>query len=201
MVADFEEEQLLVKRLRGGDHDAFTFLVGRHHASMVRVARSYVPSDAVAEEIAQETWLIALRGIDDFEGRSSVATWLFRILINRARTAGKNERRTMLVESNENTVASERFDRQGCWSDPPAHWTDRVDDQLVAVDLAGQIHAAIDALPDGQRQVVVLRDVEGMDPASVCDLLELTEANQRVLLHRGRARIRQLIENQMRGDV
>ena len=191
--AGAQDELLLLDRLRRGDEGAFVELVGRHHESMVRLARSYVPTLAVAEEVVQETWLIALRSIGDFEGRSSVKTWLFRILMNRARSTGTRERRQVPVADSERSVDPSRFDGQGAWASPPVHWVDEVDERLVAEKLSGSIRVALDDLPDLQREVLVLRDVEGVSGAEACEILGITESNQRVLLHRGRSRLRRAL--------
>jgi RNA polymerase sigma-70 factor, ECF subfamily len=170
-------------------------LVQRYRPSMIRLAAGYVPSQAVAEEVVQEAWLGFLNGISRFEGRSSVRTWLFRILINRARTTGIRERRTTAVGNLTATVDASRFDAAGNWAAPPQPWTDLVEDRLVAQAMAKAIRAAIADLPVRQREVVTLRDVEGLSSEEVCGVLEITEANQRVLLHRGRSRLRQMLES------
>jgi RNA polymerase sigma-70 factor (ECF subfamily) len=164
---------------------------------MLRVASSFVPSRQVAEEVVQETWVAVLRGIDAFEGRSSLRTWLFKILVNRARTAGSRERRSLPVgvigDGGLAGPATERFDESGGWLTPPEQWPDEVDDRFQADKLAEVIRSAIDDLPDRQRRVVTLRDVEGLSGAEVCDILQISEANQRVLLHRARSRLRQVV--------
>ena len=186
----------LLTRLRAGDESAFAALVERYHPSLVRLARSFVPNDAVAEEVAQDTWVGVIRGIDRFEGRSSFRTWLFRIVANRARSTGVRERRTVPAGSgDEPGVARSRFDAGGQWSDPPSAWTDDVEDRIVAGSLSSTVWEAIDALPEGQRQVVMMRDVDGLTSEEVCDLLGITEGNQRVLLHRGRSRVRAAVED------
>jgi RNA polymerase sigma-70 factor, ECF subfamily len=182
------DERDLIDRLRGGDEGAFAMLVERHHAAMVRLARGYVRSGAVAEEVAQEAWLGLLRGVDGFEGRSSLRTWLFRIVINRAISTGVRE------SQHDNG----RFGQDGWWVNPPLHWADEAVDRLVAPELAALARSAIDRLPAGQRQVVTLRDVEGLSSMDVCAVLGITEGNQRVLLHRGRARVRAALEREMR---
>lgn len=194
---DGEEEQLLVKRLRHGDQAAFTSLVRQHHMPMVLLARTYVTNDAVAEEVAQDAWAAMLKGIDGFEERSSVATWLFRILVNRAKSAGVRERRTIPVAHDEPAVEANRFDSSGCWSDPPAPWTDLIDDRVTATALAPVMRRAIEALPEAQRQVVILQDVEGLEAEAVCEILSLSDGHRRVLLHRGRSRARQAIEDKL----
>jgi RNA polymerase sigma-70 factor (ECF subfamily) len=178
--------------LRAGDEEAFVDLIQRHHQVMVRVARSYVPSEAVAEEVVQETWLAALRGLPSFEGRSSVKTWLYRILLNRARSAGIKEHRHVPVE--DRAVEGRRFDRAGSWASPPVHWTDDVDDRVEAERLTKSIRVAIDELPSVQRDVVTFRDVQGMTAAEACEILGLREGHQRVLLHRARSRLRNALE-------
>jgi len=190
----------LLTALRAGDERAFVTLVRRHHDAMLRLASSFVPNVAVAEEVVQDTWVGVLRGIDGFEGRSSFRTWLFRILVNRARTAGARERRTIAVgdtgavSGTEAAVAASRFDGGGSWASPPERWIEEVEDRLEAGKLADFLRTAIDDLPDRQRQVVTLRDIEGLTSEEVCSVLEISESNQRVLLHRGRSRLRQAIE-------
>ena len=181
----------LLANARGGDQGAFTALVERHHGALVRVARTFVTSRAEAEDVAQDTWLAVLRGLEGFEGRSSFRTWLFAILANRARTTAYKARRA------EPAVDPDRFDTAGGWVEPPRLWTDAVDDRLDAASLAPRVRAAIIELPEVQQQVITLRDVEGLDAAAVCDLLKLTEGNQRVLLHRARAKVRSAIEREM----
>ena len=186
----------LLAALRGGDERAFVTLVRRHHDAMLRLACSFVPNTAVAEEVVQDTWLGVLRGIGGFEGRSSFRTWLFRILVNRARSAGERERRTVAIGDAGAAVAASRFDASGAWLSPPEHWIEEVEDRIEAGKLAGLIRTAIGDLPDRQRQVVTLRDIEGLTSEEVCGVLDISESNQRVLLHRGRSRLRQAIETQ-----
>jgi RNA polymerase sigma-70 factor, ECF subfamily len=188
----------LVRRLRSGDEHAFTGLVERYHQPMLALAASFVPNLAVAEEVVQDTWLAALRGLDRFEGRSSLKTWLFRILVNRARTTGTREQRSVPVADPEPAVDPSRFDGSGGWADPPEHWIEAAEGRLEAGKLAHRVRAWIDDLPARQREVVLLRDVEGMSSEEVCTVLSLTEGNQRVLLHRGRSRLRQLFEDEFR---
>jgi RNA polymerase sigma-70 factor, ECF subfamily len=192
-----DDLELLV-RLRDGDELAFVELVRRHQSSMLRLARSYVPNAAVAEEVAQETWVVALRGISGFEGRSSVKTWLYRILINRARSVGAREQRLVPVGAPETAVDASRFGLDGSWASPPEHWIDDLADRLQAEKLSGSIRAALDDLPDLQRDVVTLRDLEGMTSSEVCDLLGISNGNQRILLHRGRGRLRRALEGEFR---
>jgi RNA polymerase sigma-70 factor, ECF subfamily len=192
-------EDQLVARLRAGEEEAFALLVERHHAGMVRVALGYVRTRAVAEEVAQDAWIGFLRGLDGFEGRSSLRTWLYRIVINRAISTGLRERQHVPVEDRELESEDGAFTRDGWWVTPPTHWADEAVDRLMARDMAPRILELIAQLPAGQGQVVTLRDVEGLSSAEVCGILGITEGNQRVLLHRGRARIRSLVEGDILG--
>ncbi len=194
-----DEDDELVARLRAGDEQAFVALVSRHHAAMVRVAGSFVSSPAIAEEVVQDTWLGVLRGIDGFAGRSSFRTWLLRILVNRARSTGVREHRSVAVGDAGPVVDRSRFDASGAWMAPPQHWVEDSDDRLLAEGLADQLQTALGELPARQREVVVLRDVDGLSGREVCDVLEISEANQRVLLHRGRSHLRQALKNELGG--
>jgi RNA polymerase sigma-70 factor, ECF subfamily len=182
------EDAELLAGLRSGDEQAFVALVERYQGPMLRLATSFVPSPAVAEEVVQDTWLAMLRGLGSFEGRSSVKTWLFQILVNRARSTGSKEQRSTPV------VDPARFDDAGGWVDPPSEWISAADD----LRLAARIREWIDLLPERQRQAVLLRDVEGLTPAEACAVLAISETNLRVLLHRGRSRLRQLCEDEYR---
>ena len=187
-------DEELLERLRAGDEDAFVVLVGRHHEAMLRLARTFVSSSAVAEEVVQETWLGVVRGIDRFEGRSSLRTWLLRILVNRARSVGVRERRSVAVADVEPAVDPARFDGAGAWRLPPAHWVEDVEERVSAAQLGGALRVALAQLPPRQLAVVALRDIEGLDSGEVCEMLEISEANQRVLLHRGRSHLRAALE-------
>ncbi len=186
----------LVERLRAGDEQAFVALVRRHHDAMIRVASSLVPSAAVAEEVVQETWVALLRGLPGFQGRSSLRTWLFRILVNRARSAGVKERRSVAVADPSPAVEASRFDASGQWVAPPEQWLEDAEDRAEASKIAGRIRSAVEELPGLQRQVVTLRDIEGMSSEDVRIVLDISAINQRVLLHRGRSRLRQVIEDE-----
>jgi RNA polymerase sigma-70 factor, ECF subfamily len=188
------DERELVARLQQGDEDAFRTLVMMYQARLLRLAQTVVVSRSVAEEVVQDTWLAVVRGVERFEGRSSFKTWLFRILLNRARsTAGREPRATSLSDVD----VEERFDRVGAWSPPPVPWADEVDERIVADRLARRVREVLPTLPDAQRQVVVLRDIEGVTPAEVAEMLGVTDGHQRVLLHRARARIRQQLATEM----
>ena len=165
---------------------------------LLRFAESLVPSRAVAEEVVQDTWLGVVRGVHRFEGRSSVKTWLFRILVNRARTAGAKEIRAVPLDDSD--VLEGRFAASGAWSEPPVPWSDEVEGRVVAAKLANRVGGCLAQLADAQRQVLVLRDIEGLAAAEVCDLLGVTAGNQRVLLHRARARLRAALAAEMGGS-
>jgi RNA polymerase sigma-70 factor, ECF subfamily len=188
-----DEDAALVDRLRAGDESAFVTLIGLYQQRMMRVAEMTVGSRAVAEEVTQDTWLAVVRGVEQFEGRSSLKTWLFHILLNRARSAVGREMRAGRPEDN----VDERFDKSGAWITPPEPWADRVDDHVVAERLAARVQELLPQLPDGQRQVVVLRDLEGFSADDVASLVGVSDGNQRVLLHRGRAQLRQLLAAEM----
>ena len=198
-IRDSRNEHDLVQDLRNGDEAAFTALVTRYHQGMVRVATAFVPDRAVAEEVAQETWLSVLEGIKRFEERSSLKTWLFRILVNRARTRGKQEGRMINLSATgpekEPGPISSRFTPEGMWKLPPAVWPDPTpEEQALSAELREVIRASVDGLPPGQRAVVTMRDVEGLSSREVCNILDIGESNQRVLLHRGRTRVRGALE-------
>jgi RNA polymerase sigma-70 factor (ECF subfamily) len=195
MEADGE----LLVRLRSGDERAFVSLVQRYQEQMLRLATSFVPNQAVAEEVVQDTWLALLRGLDRFEGRSSLKTWLFSILVKQARTTGTKEHRSVPVPDPEPAVDPARFDAAGGWADPPEQWVEAAEGRLEAGKLADRLRALMDELPARQRQVVLLRDVDELTSEEVCSVLAISDGNQRVLLHRGRSRLRQLFEDEFRG--
>ena len=198
LLALVDTDAELVARLRARDEAAFAALVERYHPSLLRLAETMVPSRAVAEEVVQETWLGVVRGISRFEGRSSLRTWLFHILVNRARTTGVRENRRASARAEwVPAVEPARFGKDGAWVDPPTPWPDEVDDRLAAEMLAERVRARLSELPALQRQVVTLRDLEGVGSADVCQLLGISDANQRVLLHRGRSRIRGMLETEL----
>jgi RNA polymerase sigma-70 factor (ECF subfamily) len=171
---------------------------------MLGLARTFVHSHAVAEEIVQDTWLGVLRGIDRFEGRSSLRTWLLAILVNRARSASSHEARTVPVSDTEgflSAVDGSRFGVSGAWNSPPEQWTDEVEDRIGAAALRAELLSALAEMPSRQRAVVMLRDVDGLRSHEVCDVLRLTAANERVLLHRGRSRLRQALEDTITASI
>jgi RNA polymerase sigma-70 factor (ECF subfamily) len=196
----------LVRALRNGDESAFAELIDMYHGSLLRLARSYVSDRAVAEEVVQETWLGVIRGIDRFEGRSSLKTWIYRILTNTAKKRGARERRTVpfsaLAAQDEEggVVDADRFLPEGHlwaghWASPPTSWGESPEERLLAGEAREVIDAAIAELPETQRQVITLRDVDGWSSEEVCNVLELSEVNQRVLLHRARAKVRNALES------
>jgi RNA polymerase sigma-70 factor (ECF subfamily) len=201
----------IVARLREGDESAFAELIDRYGATMLRVAQMYVRDRATAEEVVQETWLAVLKGIDRFEGRSSLKTWLFRILTNRAKTRGERDGRMLPFsalagvgdEADEPSVDPDRFlgpdsPHPGAWAAPPRAWPQ---DKVLERETLGVIQMAIEELPEAQREVIRLRDVEGWSPMEVADALEITDGNQRVLLHRARSKVRAALEMYLDPDV
>jgi RNA polymerase sigma-70 factor (ECF subfamily) len=200
------DESELVRRVRAGDRSAFAALVRRHGGALLRFARVFVREDAVAEEVVQDTWMAVLEGLGGFEGRASFKTWLYRILANRARTRAVREGRSVpfsalaQTEGEEHAVDPERFDAGGMWRDPPVGWTDETPERLaLEAETRAVMEAAVQALPPAQRAVLVLRDEDGLETEEICNLLDLTATNQRVLLHRARTRVRQALEEHMRG--
>src|SRR4051794_35134034 len=207
-----QNEAELVAALRTGDETAFVALVDRYHASLVRLARMYVRQPSVAEEVAQETWLAVLNGIDRFEGRSTLKTWLFRILTNRAKTRGEREARSVPFSAvaddgdDEPAVSADRFQGPngqypGHWAAPPASWETLPDVRLLSQETLRLVADAIELLPLAQRSVIRLRDIEGWDADEVCDLLGLSHGNQRVLLHRARSKVRAALERYLADEV
>jgi RNA polymerase sigma-70 factor (ECF subfamily) len=201
------DDQSLIHALRQGDESSFTTLIETYHASLIRIALLFVRDREVAEEVAQETWIGVLRGIDRFEGRSSIRTWLFSILTNQARRRGERERRVISFaalaqpagETDEPAVDPNRFlpsgdEYAGHWASALPPWETSPELAVLAAEGRHEIEAAIASLPPNQRAVITLRDVEGWAAAEVCNVLQLSATNQRVLLHRARARVRALLE-------
>ena len=187
-------EAELVARLRAGDEAAFVALARRHQATMLRLAAAFVPSTAVAEEVVQDTWLAVLRGIDGFAGLSSFKTWLLRILVNRAKSTGMSEARSVAIEDVGPALDRSRFDATGAWMSPPRHWIEESEDRLLATGLRERLELALKRLPQRQRAIVILRDVDGLSGEEVCGVLGVTASNQRVLLHRARGHLREAVE-------
>jgi RNA polymerase sigma-70 factor (ECF subfamily) len=194
----------LVDGLRRKDESAFAELMRMYGAAMLRVARMYVSSRAVAEEVVAEAWLAVLSGIDRFEGRSSLKTWLFRIVANTAKTRGVREARTIPLsalgdDEGESAVDVDRFfgpDARfpGHWSAPPQSWAGAPEERLIADETLGVIERAIEELPPLQAAVITMRDVEGFSAEEVRNAFDISETNQRVLLHRARSKVRRALE-------
>ncbi len=205
-----EGDAEVVARLLDGDEQAFAALVDAYHGRLVRLARSFVADEATAEEVVQETWLAVIQGLAKFAGRSSLKTWIFRILVNRAKTRGVREARSVALGGFEDgggegraepAVDPARFRPDGMWAHPPRRWDD---DTPEAIALRGEarryLERAIEALPPRQRTVLVLRDIERVPAAEVCNILEITETNQRVLLHRARSALHRALERYLEED-
>ncbi len=197
----------LLDRLRALDEQAFAMLVKEFHPKLLRVARMHVANDAVAQEVVQETWVGVLKGLERFEGRSSLKTWIFRILTNRAKTRGEREKRTVpfsAIGSDEDNpvVEVERFNDKGSWTKPPQAWAQNIPEQLALDDeLRAVIEKGIATLPPNQGLVITLRDVQGFSSEETCNLLEISETNQRVLLHRARSKLRTVLAAYQRGEA
>jgi RNA polymerase sigma-70 factor (ECF subfamily) len=207
-----EQDLALVDRIRASDEAAFMTLVEQLQSPMLRVAAMYVSSRSVAEEVVQETWLGVLRGLDRFEGRSSLRTWIFRILTNTAKTRGQREGRSVPFSAlagddlHAPAVATDRFDSgpsdpRGYWSTLPDDWGAIPEDRLLGRETLEVIGLAIEALPPMQAEVIRLRDVLGWTSDEVRNALDLTETNQRVLLHRARARVRGALERYLSSEA
>jgi RNA polymerase sigma-70 factor (ECF subfamily) len=204
--ADAEE----LAALRAGDEAAFLALVNRYRGAMLRVASMYVKSRASAEEVVQETWLGVLKGLRLFEGRSSLRSWIFRILVNCAKNRGVRDAGTVPMSSLADataeegpTVSPDRFLEEGerwagHWASPPEPWPDA---RVESSEMLALVREALETLPEAQRTVMTLRDVDGWDSGDVCELLGISEANQRVLLHRARSKVRGQLEDRLgRGE-
>ncbi len=195
----------LVKQLLAGDEAAFTGVVERYHGPHLRFARLFVGNAAVAEEVVQDTWLAVLKGLPAFEGRSALKSWIFSILANRAKSRAVREKRTIAFSDlsapsseSEPAVDPDRFTSAGAWSTPPGRWNEDTPEVLLLHrEALGVVEQAMTALPAAQRAVVTLRDVEGLGAGEVCNILEISETNQRVLLHRARSRLRAALERYM----
>jgi RNA polymerase sigma-70 factor (ECF subfamily) len=207
------DEIALLNLLRQRDETAFTQLVDQYHTSLVRLARIYVQDTTTAEEVAQETWLAVLHGLDRFEGRSSLKTWIFTILTNKAKTRSQRENRmlsyTDLEESlkAEPTVDPERFKgpsadkNPGHWAAAPDSWSGIPEDKFLSGETMNLIRETIDALPENQRLVITLHDRDELSSQEICNILGISETNQRVLLHRARARVRQALEDYLQSEL
>jgi RNA polymerase sigma-70 factor (ECF subfamily) len=201
------EERTVLARLRAGDRAAFAQLVNLHGGAMLRVALTFLKERATAEEIVQDTWLALLNGLGTFEERASLRTWLFTILVNKARTRAVREGRSLPFsalaagDADGQQPAAEAFDEAGGWRQPPEAWAEENPERLaMGAQTRAIIEAEIASLPDAQRTVLTLRDVEGLEAEEVCELLGITASNQRVLLHRARCRVREALEGYLAGS-
>jgi RNA polymerase sigma-70 factor (ECF subfamily) len=189
-----EDETVLLDRLRAGDETAFEELVARHDGALRRVCRSMVRSDALVDDVVQETWLGVVRGLNAFEGRSSLRTWIFRILVNTARTRAARDARSVPFSALESeqapAVEPAAFDAEGRWVSAPSRLETDPESHLLSRELREGLLRAVDGLSSDQRAVITLRDLVGLSAGEVCELLDLTDGNQRVLLHRARSRVR-----------
>ncbi|WP_426513709.1 RNA polymerase sigma factor [Dactylosporangium sp. McL0621] len=198
-------DAVIVARLRGRDEAMFAALIDAWSPGLLRAAQAFVADEHAAQDVVQETWLGVLRGVAAFEGRSSLRTWVYRILLNRARTRGGRDARTIPLSSLAPTVAPSRFrdaddPYPGHWRRHPPAWPSS-EDRVLAAEVRRELGQALAGLPPRQRIVVTLRDVEGYSSDEVCELLQLSSANQRVLLHRGRAALRAALETYLTGEV
>jgi RNA polymerase sigma-70 factor (ECF subfamily) len=197
----------LLERLRAGDEAAFEQLVESYYGMMLSVAQSYVKTRAVAEEVLQDAWLGVIQGLNRFQGRSSLKTWIISIVINIAKTRGAREARTvpftaLAPAGEEAAVEPERFRGAGDafpghWWAYPSNWNERPDEVILGRETLQAVTEAIEQLPEAQRVVIAMRDVAGCSPEEVCETLELSEGNQRVLLHRARSRVRASLERHL----
>jgi len=202
-----DPDQALLERLLAGEESAFETLVRQYHDRLVRLARVYVRTDAVAADVVQDTWLAVLRGLSQFERRSTLRTWIFHILANRARTRAVREGRFVPFADFDAARWSDldgpdnaRFDVSGRWAQPPAPWRSLDPERLMLnEEVQAALSTAIEALPAGQRAVIALRDIEGLSAEETCNVLDITETNQRVLLHRGRTRVRAALAGLLAG--
>jgi len=201
------DDLYLIEQLRNGNEAAFEALIDRYATAMLRLAMVYVRVWAVAEEVVQETWLAVLESLGRFEGRSSLKTWMFRILTNCAKTRAKREGRSIPFSSladidtdnAEHAVNPDRFlpaDHQwsGHWISFPSNWQEMPEERLLSQETCARLEKAIEALPPSQREIIILRDIEGWTSVETCSFLEISEANQRVLLHRARSKVRNVLE-------
>lgn len=201
------DDLYLVEQLRGGNEAAFESLIDRYATAMLRLAMVYVTAWAVAEEVVQETWMAVLEGLNRFEGRSSLKTWMFRILTNCAKTRAQREGRSIPFSSlsnidtdqSEPAVDPDRFlpavhQWSGHWASFPANWQEMPEERLLSQETRACIHRAIEAVPPNQREIIILRDIEGWTSEETCVFLGISEVNQRVLLHRARSKVRRALE-------
>ena len=210
-TAMVQGEVALLARLRQGDEGAFDELVRKHHGALIRMAMGHVADREVAEEVVQDTWMAVIEGLDRFEGRSSLRTWIFGIMIHKAKDLGVREKRHTTFssfesfdEESEEAIDPSRFHQSGEWAGhwafPPQPWDDQTPEKLLASRQAvNAMHQAIEALPQTLKDVLILRDVEGVEAKEACEILKITETNLYVRLHRARERVRQAVETYLAG--
>lgn len=204
----------LIEELLAGEEAAFLELVKRYQAAMLRIARIYVSDAHIAEEVVQDTWVALLQGLGRFEGRSSIKTWLFAILTNKAKTRGLRESRSLPfsdllddeLQADQPAVDAQRFlptghEWEGHWASQPLSWERAVENHALTQELLALIQSGMEILPENQRLVMTLRDIHGLTSYEVCNILQISETNQRVLLHRARSRIRQMLEDYLRAEM
>ena len=192
-----DDDQVLLERMRAGDERAFELLVARYDGGLRRVARTFVRTRSAVDDVVQETWLGVLRGLHAFEGRSSLRTWIFSILVNQARSRAKRDARSLPFSALETddgpTVDPAAFGGDGRWASAPARLDGDPESGLLSGELRAHLLRAVEALSDEQRAVITLRDLVGCSAMEVCELLDISDGNQRVLLHRARTRVRQAL--------
>jgi RNA polymerase sigma-70 factor (ECF subfamily) len=210
-VSTINNEEQLIVRLCRGDEGAFDELVNKHHSALIRMAMGYVADREVAEEVVQDTWMAVIEGLNRFEGRSSLRTWIFGIMIHKAKDRGVREKRHVTFSSfessddeNDEVVDPSRFYQSGEWAGhwafPPQPWDEQTPEKLLASQQAvTAMNKAIGALPSTLKEVLILRDVEGVEAKEVCELLKITETNLYVRLHRARERVREAVESYLEG--
>lgn len=194
----------VIERLLARDEAAFADLVAAYHSSLIRLALTFVADHGAAEEVVQETWLGVVKGLPSFERRSSLKTWIFRILVNRARTRGGRDGRLVNFSAfaeldDEPSGVADRFSAEGRWIQPPSMWHEQNPEELLLRrEVADWLQDAISSLPANQRAVISLRDIEGVEAPEVCNILGISETNQRVLLHRARTKVRAALESDLK---
>jgi len=206
-----QAERTLLARLRAGDEGAFDELVNKHHGALIRMALGHVADREVAEEVVQDTWIAVIEGLSRFEGRSSLRTWIFGILIHKAKDRGVREKRHTTFsafesyeDDHDEAIDPSRFQQSGEWAGhwafPPQPWDDQTPEKLLASQQAvSAMNQAIEALPGNLKEVLILRDVDGLESQEVCELLKITETNLYVRLHRARERVRRAVEVYLEG--
>ena len=201
MKLNMADETALVAQLTTGDRTAFECVYRKHNASMLRMCEGMIRNRATAEEVVQDTWIAVLKGIGGFEGRSSLAGWIFAILVNKARSRAQRDGRMISFDGEgEDDGLAAAFDGRGRWKDMPDLWETLTPDRIIeGRNIMAHVLAAIDALPSAQRSVLILRGQQDLEPAEVCSILNITEGNMRVLLHRARLSVRKSLDTLLAG--